>query len=196
MTAAVPSSRAERRRATERRIIDCARELFAERGYDRTTIRAVAAAAGVDPSLVMQYFGTKRDLFTCAARVSVDSLSAASPEQVAEQLLATLGMKLDGSAESVLVMLRSMLTSPEAAEHARDTLGGQIRDIAGALPGTAANAELRAALMLTTMIGVTIGSRLLELAALREVPPDTIADALRPALRALGEAPPGWSPGR
>ncbi|MFD0509723.1 helix-turn-helix domain-containing protein [Streptomyces aureus] len=56
-------SRADRRRATEARILDSARELFAEKGFDRTTIRAVATAASVDPALVMQYFGSKRELF-------------------------------------------------------------------------------------------------------------------------------------
>jgi AcrR family transcriptional regulator len=50
-------TRAERRRQTEDRILVAARDLFVRLGYERTTIRAIAAAAEVDPSLVMQYFG-------------------------------------------------------------------------------------------------------------------------------------------
>ncbi|NUR95130.1 MAG: helix-turn-helix transcriptional regulator, partial [Kribbellaceae bacterium] len=51
------SSRAQQRIETQDRILAAARQLFAEAGYDRTTIRAVATAAQVDPGLVMHYFG-------------------------------------------------------------------------------------------------------------------------------------------
>ncbi|MFC7639949.1 helix-turn-helix domain-containing protein [Streptosporangium lutulentum] len=61
-------SRAERRRHSEQRILEAARALFAERGFERTTIRAVAASAGVDPALVMQYFESKQELFSRAVQ--------------------------------------------------------------------------------------------------------------------------------
>ena len=51
-------TRAEQRRRTEARILTAARQMFADVGYDRTTIRAVAAAVGVDAGLVMHYFGS------------------------------------------------------------------------------------------------------------------------------------------
>ena len=47
---------------TRERIAEAARRLFAERGFDRTSVRAVAAEAGVDPALVHHYFGTKQRL--------------------------------------------------------------------------------------------------------------------------------------
>lgn len=53
-------------------ILRAARELFAARGYERTTIRSVAAAAGVDPALVHHYFGSKDDLLTAALTPPVD----------------------------------------------------------------------------------------------------------------------------
>jgi AcrR family transcriptional regulator len=56
------------------RILAAARQIFAELGYDRTTIRAVAAAAGVDVGLVMHYFGSKGLLFAQAAEVPADEL--------------------------------------------------------------------------------------------------------------------------
>ena len=64
--------REERRRRTEATILEAARELFAEAGFERATIRAVAARAGVDPALVMQYYGNKEGLFAAAARWHVD----------------------------------------------------------------------------------------------------------------------------
>src|SRR4051794_41498222 len=65
---AEPTSREERRRRTERCILQEARRLFAEDGFERTTIRAVARRTGVDPALVMQYFGSKEGLFAAAMK--------------------------------------------------------------------------------------------------------------------------------
>src|SRR5258708_6523412 len=72
MTTPRPGSRAEQRRRTEARILDAATQVFFSAGYDRTTIRAVASAAGVDAGLVMHYFGSKQDLF----RRVIDGLPA------------------------------------------------------------------------------------------------------------------------
>src|SRR5260370_40020963 len=63
MTTPRPTSRAEQRRRTEARILDAATRAFFSAGYDRTTIRAVASAAGVDAGLVMHYFGSKQELY-------------------------------------------------------------------------------------------------------------------------------------
>jgi AcrR family transcriptional regulator len=59
-------SRPEQRRRTEARILDAAARLFLAAGYERTTIRAVASAAGVDAGLVMHYFGSKQELLRAA----------------------------------------------------------------------------------------------------------------------------------
>ncbi|MER7790995.1 TetR family transcriptional regulator [Streptomyces sp. NPDC097640] len=203
MTAAGPT-RAERRRNTERRILAAARELFAERGFERTTIRAVASAAQVDPALVMQYFGSKQELFSQAVRISVagaeDRPRTGGPEALTDSLLASLGMKIGGLPEASLAMLRSMLTHPEAAEAARATLDRQITELAAAMSAgheadheaqdaheahEAHDARLHAALAVATTVGVTIGHQLLGIEDLRRASPEEIAAALRPALQAL-----------
>jgi AcrR family transcriptional regulator len=56
---------------TREQILAAARRQFAERGYDRATIRAIAARAGVDPALVHHFYGTKERLFVAAMRVPV-----------------------------------------------------------------------------------------------------------------------------
>src|SRR3954467_7363828 len=76
-----PRSRADQRRGTEARILAAARDRFAESGYQRTTIRSVAALAGVDPGLVMHYFGSKAGLFSRAAAAAGPAL----PEGTAEE---------------------------------------------------------------------------------------------------------------
>jgi AcrR family transcriptional regulator len=74
-------TRAQQRRRTEETILAAARQMFADVGYDRTTIRAVARTAGVDASLVMHYFGTKNGLFARAASLSADELPGGTARQ-------------------------------------------------------------------------------------------------------------------
>ncbi|MET8004972.1 TetR/AcrR family transcriptional regulator [Nonomuraea glycinis] len=178
-------SRAERRQRTERRILDTARELFAQRGFERTTIRAVAQAAEVDPALVMQYYGSKQRLFDAAVRVAEPPAGEAGPEELIEELLGSLDVKLGELPPASLAMMRSMLTHPEAAASARGVLGRQIERVGRSLPGE--RARLRAALMTMIMLGVAVGHQLLELDELRDVSPEDIARLLRPCLQALSE---------
>lgn len=84
-------------------------------------------------------------------------------------------------------MLRSMLTHPDATERTRATLDEQIEQIAAAIPTS--DAQLRAALIISMMLGITLGQQLLELDALRNAKPKEIAQLLQPTFRALtGEA--------
>ncbi|WP_433437323.1 TetR family transcriptional regulator [Nonomuraea sp. CA-141351] len=163
--------------------MDAARALFAELGFERATIRAVAKAAEVDPALVMQYFGSKQELFQQAVRVTPISDGELTAEELVEQLLGTLNVKMGELPQSSLAMMRSMLTHPEAAVSAREVLSRQIDRLAEAIPGE--DARVRAALMTTIMLGVTVGHQLLELEELRGVPQEEIARLLRPGLRAL-----------
>ena len=61
------------------RILDEARELFARNGIGNTSIRAVAAAAGVDSALVHHYFGTKEKLFAAAVHIPIDPMDVIGP---------------------------------------------------------------------------------------------------------------------
>lgn len=57
---------------TREQILRAARDLFAERGYTRTTVRSVAAAAEVQPGLLHHYFGSKQQLYREALNLTVD----------------------------------------------------------------------------------------------------------------------------
>ncbi|MGO9658515.1 MAG: helix-turn-helix domain-containing protein, partial [Acidimicrobiales bacterium] len=60
------------RPGTRQAVLDGARRLFAERGYDGASVRDIAVAAGVDPALVHHYFGTKQELFLSVLGAPVD----------------------------------------------------------------------------------------------------------------------------
>jgi AcrR family transcriptional regulator len=183
----VTLSRADRRRRSEERILEEARALFAERGFERTTIRAVAAAAGVDPALVMQYFGSKQELFNRAVRASPVPEGGSKPEELVERLLETLGVKLSGLPPASLAMMRSMLTNPEAAAITRAVLGRQIDQIGESLSGD--DARLRAALMTSIMLGVTVGHQLLALEPLADASREDLDRLMRRCLLALLDDP-------
>ncbi|MCO5994403.1 TetR/AcrR family transcriptional regulator [Actinoallomurus rhizosphaericola] len=188
-----PMSRAERRRRTEGRILAAARARFAEVGYDRTTIRAVAAAAEVDPALVMQYFGDKKELFRRAVEVPPDDELPGDPAGLIDLLLSIVGVKLGELPQTSLPLLRSTFTHPEATERMRAAMTRQVEQASAAIPGE--EAELRAALILAILFGVSTGRNLIELGPLRDATPEQITRLLRPCFEALtGQVSPGQAP--
>src|ERR1700735_3148163 len=76
--------------ATRAAILDIPRSQFGSHGFERTTIRSVASAAGVDPALVMHYFGNKAGLFAAALRlgIAVPGLSGVAADRIAHGVLA------------------------------------------------------------------------------------------------------------
>ncbi len=184
------TSRADQRRQTENRILTAARELFADLGYDRTTIRAVAARAGVDAGLVMHYFRSKDELFARAAKLAADDLPVAgsSPAEVADGLLASLARRLDTEPVASLAVLRSILTHAEAAEGFRAAGRERVGQISAAIP--AGDAELRAGLISAIISGVVAERYLLRTSLLVEASPEEIVDLLRPCFQALVGPPP------
>src|ERR1039457_7259027 len=118
MTTPPPNSRAEQRRRTEARILDAAAQAFLTAGYDRTTIRAVASAAGVDAGLVMHYFGSKQELYRRVIDAAPVPELSGPPAEAAGQILAGVADRLASAPVASLALLRSMLTNPEAASAA------------------------------------------------------------------------------
>jgi AcrR family transcriptional regulator len=184
-----PTSRAERRRRTEARILAAATRLFVESGYERTTIRAVAAEAGVDPGLVMHYFGSKQGLFRQVTRGAVAEPVRGTPDEVVEQILDRLMASLAEEPAQSLAIMRSMLTNPEAAEAAGGGAArhqAQIERSLGEIPA----AGTRAALINAVLLGVILSRHLLDSAELRDAPAGEITALLRPCLRSLAGADP------
>lgn len=180
-------TRAQQRRLTEDRILTAARQLFAELGYDRTTIRAVASAAGVDAGLVMHYFGSK-DLLFARATETADDLGEIGPGGATEALLTSLGQRLTDEPEASLAVLRSMLTNADAADRYRTAAQPQLDQLTNAIP--APDATLRASLLSAIIHGVLAERYLLRLPTLADASPDQIITLLRPCFESLTTTPP------
>ena len=188
MTTPPPSSRAEQRRRTEARILDAATQAFFAAGYERTTIRAVASAAGVDAGLVMHYFGSKQELFRRVIDAAPVPEVNAAPGQAAEQILATLADRLANEPVASLSVLRSMLTNPEAASAMSEAMARYRTQIVRAIP--AGDASLRAAIISAIILGVTVSRHLIKSDELATADPAHVIRLLRPGMISLAAQPP------
>ena len=186
-----PGSRAEQRRRTEARILDAASRVFVTAGYERATIRAVAAAAAVDAGLVMHYFGSKQELFRRVIGAAPVPEVSGAPGQATEQILATLADRLANEPVASLAILRSMLTNPEAASIISEGMARYQEQIAQAIP--AGDASLRAALISAIILGVTVSRHLIKSDELASADPAQVISLLRPCLLSLAAQPPSPS---
>jgi len=187
MTTPRPSSRAEQRRRTEARILDAAAQAFLTAGYERTTIRAVASAAGVDAGLVMHYFGSKQELYRRVIDAAPVPEVSGTPAEAAEQILATLADRLTRADGASLALLRSMLTNPEAASAASAGIARYEAQIAQAIP--AADADLRAAIISAITLGITVSRHLIKSDELASADPAQVISLLRPCMISLSAQP-------
>ncbi len=141
--------------------METARRKFAESGYDKTTVRDIAAAAGVDPALIRHYFGNKAELFRAtmgwpfepadlAARI-IDGASAAIGDRLTRVFFEAWDRP--ESRGPLLAILRGAATHEESASLVRQFIQGQLyAQLASALPGP--NAELRIDLAMAQLLGI------------------------------------------
>jgi AcrR family transcriptional regulator len=187
MTTPRPTSRAEQRRQTEARILDAASRVFVADGYERTTIRAVASAAGVDPGLVMHYFGSKQELYRRVIDAAPVPELSGTPAEAAEQILAGVAHRLVSEPVASLALLRSMLTNHEAASAASTGIARYEAQIAQAIP--AEDADLRAAIIVAITLGITVSRHLVKTDELATADPAQVVRLLRPCMLSLTARP-------
>ena len=192
MTTPRPSSRAEQRRRTEARILEAAAQVFVADGYERTTIRAVASAAGVDAGLVMHYFGSKQELYRQVIDAAPVPELSGTPAAAAEQILAGLAGRLASAPVASLALLRSMLTSPEAAIAASAAIARYQAQITQAIP--ADDASLRAAIISAITLGITVSRHLIKTDELATADPAQVVRLLRPCVLSLTARPDHGGP--
>lgn len=171
-------------------ILAAARRRFGEHGFAGTTIRMVASDVGVDPALVLHYFGNKADLFAAAVDLPVSptevvaTLIEVDPEQLGEAVARTVvGLWEDPDALAAwLGLLRSAASDEAAATMLREFLTETILGrVAGVLP--ADGAERRVALTASQIVGLGVARYVIRLEPLATMPPAEIVTAVAPTLQ-------------
>jgi AcrR family transcriptional regulator len=148
---------ARRSDATRAAILAAARERFATDGFERATIRAIAADARIDPSMVMRYYGNKEALFAAAADfdLRLPELGETPRDEVGTALVRHFLVRWEND-ETLMALLRTAVTKEAAAERMRTIFAGQIGPIAARLSPDPAQAATRAGLVATQMLGFAL----------------------------------------
>ncbi|TDO16849.1 TetR family transcriptional regulator [Mycobacterium sp. BK086] len=175
---------------TRDRILASARELFARNGIDKTSIRAIAAAAGVDSALVHHYFGTKQALFAAAINIPIDPMTILVPlrdtpvedlgyvlpsillplwdSEMGAGLIATIRSLLSGSDVTLIRSFLQEVITAEVAPRVDNPLG---------------TGRLRVQFVASQLVGLVMARYIIGLEPFASLPPEQIATTIAPNLQ-------------
>jgi AcrR family transcriptional regulator len=163
-------------------ILAAARERFAETGFERATIRAIAADANIDPSMVMRYFGNKDQLFAAAADFDLDfpDLAGVDRDEMGARMVAHFMNRWERD-EALIVLLRSSTTNAEAAGRMQAIFAAQL------LPAirkvNAVDPARSAGLIASQMLGLALCRYVLRLPPVVAMPRDEVVSWLGPTIQ-------------
>jgi AcrR family transcriptional regulator len=175
---------------TRDRILASARELFARNGIGNTSIRAVAAAAGVDSALVHHYFGTKEKLFAAAVHIAIGPMEVIGP--LREVPVEELGYKLPSMllplwdseiGAGLIATLRSILAGSEVnlfRSFIQDVIAVEVGARVDDPPGSGI---IRIQFVASQLVGVVMARYILELEPFASLPAEQIARTIAPNLQ-------------
>jgi AcrR family transcriptional regulator len=175
---------------TRDRILTSARELFARNGIDKTSIRAIASAAGVDAALVHHYFGTKQQLFVAAIRIPIDPMQVIGPMR--ETPIDELGLKLPSlllplwdseMGSGLIATLRSLLAGSEVGlvrSFLQEVVAVEVGTRVDDPPGSG---RIRVQFVASQLVGVVMARYILELEPFKSLPVQQVAETIAPNLQ-------------
>ncbi|MCB0923840.1 MAG: TetR family transcriptional regulator [Mycobacterium sp.] len=174
----------------KRVVLDTAREMYARQGYVNTTVKGVAAAAGVAPDLVRRYYASREELFAAAMRLPTDPATAVAQllapgiDGLAERLVRVTFQLLDEpeTREQIAAMVRAGTGAAQGAAPLREFLESVIIDrVASAL--RVPDARMRVALAISYVVGI-VGSRyVLRMEPLASATEDEVVRLVVPAVQ-------------
>lgn len=171
-------------------ILAAARARFAETGFDKTSIRAVAAEAGVDPALVHHYFGTKQQLFAAVVDFPVDpeatlnTIDTAPLDQLGATILRSVVTVWDSPAGPGLVAaVRSILAGGDTGLARTFILEVVLERIRHRIATPDDDGRTRIALTGSQMMGVLIARKIVGLEPIASMPIEDLVTAVGPTLQ-------------
>lgn len=177
---------------TREAVVAAAQRQFAQIGYDRTSLRSVAAEAGVDQKLVSYFFGSKHALFVAATRLPFEPSAAMThvlggdPRQRGLRLARLIvGVLDDPQGGSKLVgLVRAAAAEPEAAKLVRNLFDREIWGPAATRMATK-DSTLAVSLIAAEMLGLVMARYVIRAEPLASLPSDAVVDLLAPTLQRL-----------
>ena len=176
--------------ATREAILSAATAQFGSLGFDATTIRSIASEAGVDPSLVMHFFGSKTELFVAAIDWPFDPAEEVprvvgdDPGGAGKRLAALFISTWDAEEKrnTIVALLRAAMNQDVAARQLREFIELEILSPLLAALGSD-KLELRANLVASQLLGVGIVRYVLAFEPLASLPPAAVVDLISPSVQ-------------
>jgi len=173
-----------RSEVTKAAILAAARERFAADGFERATIRAIAGKAGIDPALVMRYFGNKQKLFAAAAEfdLRLPDLTQIPRDQLGVTLARHFFKRWEED-DILQALLRSAVTNRSAAERMRSIFGSQVAPALAPLFKDQREAATRAGLIATQTLGMALCRYVLRLPPILAMSQDELVQWVGPTIQ-------------
>ena len=176
---------------TREAILEVARRLFSDKGFDATTVRAIASDAGVDPAMIHHYFGTKEQLFLEMLQLPIDpreflpQVLAGDKHEIGVRLVGTFLRVWDSPAgTAAAALLRSAMTNDWTVRLLREFLVTQVlRRVLAHIEPDPAEAPLRVSLVASQIAGMAMMRYIIKLEPLASAPPDTVIRAVAPTIQ-------------
>ncbi len=175
---------------TREAILDSARKLFADNGFDKTSVRSIAAAAGVDSALVHHYFGTKQDLFVAAIQLPIDprilvrALDSVPLAELGEHLVRTVVTVWDSPAgDGMVAAFRGIVGGGDTSLIRHFMVEIALRDVRERVDRPSGSGRLRVELAASQMIGLGVARMILKLEPLASLGADDAARLVGPTIQ-------------
>ena len=170
-------------------VLRAAKGRFAVEGYEKTTLRAIANDAHVDPSMVLYLFGSKAELFRESLRLIIDPdvLAAALADgdgDIGTRMVRTyLGIwEHQDTAASMVAMLQSATSNSDAHEAFRAFMQSYVLTAVSGALGGGEQARLRAMLAATNLVGTAILRYVMRVPPLATLPADAVVRLIAPSV--------------
>lgn len=179
---------------TRAAILDAARRLFGEIGFERATVRSIAAAADVDPALINHHFGGKQKLFVAAHELPFDPadllarIDEIPPDERGAHIARMYLTMMESRSAPALSLLRTAATNADAAKMLREFITAAFIERDPPI-ATGPDGARRLALAGAQMIGVVFGRIVLELEPLASATVEELVDAIGPTIQRYLDEP-------
>ncbi|WP_063056307.1 TetR/AcrR family transcriptional regulator [Nocardia salmonicida] len=171
-------------------ILDAARVRFAGTGFDKTSIRAIAADADVDPALVHHYFGNKQQLFAAAVDFPADpdttllAVDAAPLDELGQTIVRAVVTVWDSPAgPGIVAMVRSIFAGGDQNLARSFLLQVVLERVRVRIATPADDGRARVSLAASQMVGVLTARKIIALEPLASMPIDAVVDAVGPVVQ-------------
>jgi AcrR family transcriptional regulator len=184
------SGRRPGKSGTRDAILAAASRHFAEHGYDRASLRAIAAEAGVDQKLIAYFFGSKQQLFVAAVGLPFNpaellpTILAGDPDSLNERLATLLTDVLEQPElhQRLTAVIRAAASEPEVARMLREFLGREVHAPTALLLGSE-DTRFRINLAGSHVIGILVARYVLEMEPIASMAPEAVAAVVAPTLQ-------------